>query len=274
MSNSGLNKNIDTVISALNNKYDTSHGIQTETTANDAQTTAEAAKTAAEAAQTVANAAATLINTTVDEINKDLENTKTEVNNNLTIAKSELNSSLETTTNTINSTINTKISEVNQSLTDGYFHKMVENNYTPSSDTPSEWANKRPGRYWYSISGKLNDQPSQYGHLLNLGYLSEVFQIWYSAPSGPLYYRGGNMNGWNNTTWKRIDNPNMFPEVVVFNVSDCYTGSMTLPNYGTWAALFWDTNLSDFHGYSGYYAGGSVIGGFGTYKNGIAIRIA
>lgn len=68
MSNSGINKNLDAVISAINNKFDASRGIEAETTANTAQTTAEAAKTAAQAAQSSADAANKVADAAVDLI--------------------------------------------------------------------------------------------------------------------------------------------------------------------------------------------------------------
>ena len=91
-------------------------------------------------------------------------------------------------------------------MVDHYYHKGCGDNYKPSSDTTAVWASKVPGHYWYSTNGILTDQPSQYGHLLNLGQSTEVFQLWCCAPSGPLYYRSGNANGgWNGTTWKCLD---------------------------------------------------------------------
>ena len=91
-------------------------------------------------------------------------------------------------------------------VANNYYHKGCGTNYSPSADTTAVWADKQPGHYWYSTNSILTDQPSQYGHLLNLGQSTEVFQLWCCAPSGPLYYRSGNANGgWNNTTWKCLD---------------------------------------------------------------------
>lgn len=50
-----------------------------------------------------------------------------------------------------------------------------------------------------------------------------------------------------------------FPQAVVKNCGDYDNSAWTLPSGGTWAVLWWDTNIADFHGLSGYYAGGSVL---------------
>lgn len=71
-----------------------------------------------------------------------------------------------------------------------------------ANDTTANWANLGSGYAWYSAGGLLNDQPAQYGFLLNYVYGSDVFQIWNSQNAGPLYTRSGNASGWGGS-WKR-----------------------------------------------------------------------
>lgn len=95
MSNSGINKNIDTVISSLNNKADNSRVDTTDKNVTLAQQTADAATQAAQAAHSIAESANTLINTTVTQINQDLENTRSEINISLNTTKTEINTAVD-----------------------------------------------------------------------------------------------------------------------------------------------------------------------------------
>lgn len=76
--------------------------------------------------------------------------------------------------------------------------KSFSSNLTASSaeDTRDFWTRQGNGRTFYSQTGRINNQPSQYGHLLNysLNGGSEIFQLWKSAPNGYLCHRGGNGN--------------------------------------------------------------------------------
>lgn len=63
------------------------------------------------------------------------------------------------------------------------------------------------------------------------------------------------------------------PNACVKNVGDYDRNTWTIPAGGTWAVLYWDTNISDFHGITKYASGGTTFSA-GTYLNGIAIRIA
>ena len=76
-----------------------------------------------------------------------------------------------------------------------------------TDDTTANWGNEgNLATVFYNVTGKITDQPSQYGLLLNLTNgpsSSEVHQIWATQSSGNLAHRGGNSSGWNGT-WRTI----------------------------------------------------------------------
>lgn len=75
-----------------------------------------------------------------------------------------------------------------------------------SSDTTANWGAQGPGVFWYTTSGQLTDQPSQYGFVTNItcnSGTSEVHQLWATQSSGNLAHRGGNSSGWSGT-WRTI----------------------------------------------------------------------
>lgn len=74
---------------------------------------------------------------------------------------------------------------------------------TPGDDTVTWWTAKGSGFAQYSALNQLNDQPSRYGFLVNYTYGSDVFQIWYTLPSGAVYSRSGNASGWYKS-WTKI----------------------------------------------------------------------
>lgn len=74
---------------------------------------------------------------------------------------------------------------------------------TVADDTTANWGAQGTSVHWYDTLDLITDQPSQWSHLLNIGLGSEVQQLWFSAPAGGIYFRGGNGSGWSGT-WKRI----------------------------------------------------------------------
>lgn len=71
---------------------------------------------------------------------------------------------------------------------------------TTTNDTTAKWAAQGNGLAWYNTTGQLNDQPSQYGALLNMHTIgSEIAQLWFEAPNGKIYHRGGDGNNWTGT---------------------------------------------------------------------------
>lgn len=83
-----------------------------------------------------------------------------------------------------------------------------------ANDTTANWANLGSGYAWYSADGLLNDQPAQYGFLLNYVNGSDVFQIWNCQNSGPVYTRSGNASGWSGSWKKLIDSSSIGSQTV------------------------------------------------------------
>ena len=83
-----------------------------------------------------------------------------------------------------------------------------------TDDTTTNWGALGPGYSFYDVKGQLNNQPQQYGIVINFpsGLGGELFQLWHSQPTGDLYHRGGNHNKpdcWNGATWKKcLDSSN------------------------------------------------------------------
>ncbi len=77
-----------------------------------------------------------------------------------------------------------------------------------SDDTVTKWAELGSGMYWFNTLGYLIDQPNRWGWLLNIAKSDkEVFQIWHSQNSGPMYLRSGNASGWAGT-WRQVSTSN------------------------------------------------------------------
>ena len=74
-----------------------------------------------------------------------------------------------------------------------------------SNDTTTNWGNKGTCVCFYSTSGCLIDQPSQYGILVSFSHGAEVHQIWMTQTSGKVYHRGGNTAGWSGTWINMVD---------------------------------------------------------------------
>ena len=83
-----------------------------------------------------------------------------------------------------------------------------------ANDTTANWANLGSGYAWYSAGGLLNDQPAQYGFLLNYVNGSDVFQIWNTQSNGPMYTRSGNASGWGRSWTKLIDSSTIGSQTV------------------------------------------------------------
>ena len=87
-----------------------------------------------------------------------------------------------------------------------------------SDDTVANWADQgNLATTFYTTSGKINDQPSQYGLVLNLTNGpngSEVHQLWATQASGSLAHRGGNASGWNGT-WRTVLDSSNYTSYVI-----------------------------------------------------------
>lgn len=127
---------------------------------------------------------------------------------------------------------------------------------TTTNDTPAKWKDYNTGVAWYNATGKLNDQPSQYGLLLNLRTAAsnnDVHQLWFAQANGDLWHRGGNASGWGggSGTWKKIlDTSN-------------YTATVTPANIGA---------ATSGHNHNGTYVkvSGDTMTGMITHKNSAA----
>lgn len=77
------------------------------------------------------------------------------------------------------------------------------------ADTTANWGALNTSLYFYTNTGQLIDQPSQWGYILNLGQGTEVHQIWMEQASGSVWHRGGNSTGWNGTWRRLLDSSNL-----------------------------------------------------------------
>ena len=104
---------------------------------------------------------------------------------------------------------------------------------SPSDDTPANWIALGSGYAWYTQNNALNNQPGQWGHLIqyNSPALKEILQIFSVAPSDGIYYRRSNTSGWrgrtdDSGTWTKIsDSYNPLPAFVAdpTSTSSAYT---------------------------------------------------
>ena len=83
-----------------------------------------------------------------------------------------------------------------------------------ADDTTDRWCRIGSGYAWYCAAGLLNDQPAQYGFLLNYVNGSDVFQIWNTQSNGPMYTRSGNASGWGRSWTKLIDSSSIGSQTV------------------------------------------------------------
>lgn len=103
-----------------------------------------------------------------------------------------------------------------------------------ANDTSANWGAYGPGAIaFYSTAGYLNNQPQQYGFVMNISTNTshELHQLWASQPHGDMYHRGGNGSGWGGA-WKKIVDSSNFTSVLdgtYVNISgDTMTGVLTM----------------------------------------------
>ena len=125
------------------------------------------------------------------------------------------------------------------------------------ADTTANWGALNTSLYFYTNTGQLIDQPSQWGYILNLGQGTEVHQIWMEQASGSVWHRGGNSTGWNGTWRRLLDSSNLgnyfTRRVVDSGVSGIWdwrqwdNGMVEL--WGTWTGTInlGQNNYSGFH---------------------------
>lgn len=80
-----------------------------------------------------------------------------------------------------------------------------------ANDTQAAWKALGTGYAFFSATGRLTDQPNQYGLVLNIVNDNDVAQLWFTQPNGAVYRRGANANGWSGS-WRLIfDSANTVP---------------------------------------------------------------
>lgn len=84
---------------------------------------------------------------------------------------------------------------------------FIGNNPTGGSanDTMTFWKGKGNGIAYFSTTGQLNNQPQQYGFMINLVSGGEVQQLWFGQTAGISYKRGGNGSTTSMGAWTACD---------------------------------------------------------------------
>lgn len=113
-----------------------------------------------------------------------------------------------------------------------------------TNDTAAFWAGKEPGLYYFNATGQLNDQPSQYGFMLNIkgsetGALGNHLYTVYSAGTATrAYIRSFNTSGTTPvlTDWtKLVSWEDIYP---VGSVYIAYTNTSPASRFGgTWTQI-------------------------------------
>lgn len=81
-------------------------------------------------------------------------------------------------------------------------------NTAVSPDTTEQWAKQFGNGHFfikYSENNKFASQPSQWGILEVWIDNTDVRQIWHQLPSGNIWTRCGNANGWSTTRWHIVE---------------------------------------------------------------------
>lgn len=101
-----------------------------------------------------------------------------------------------------------------------------------TNDTTAKWGALGPGYSFYTTAGQLNDQPQQYGFVLNIpsDKSAEVFQIWHNQPNGDMYHRGGNNSNWSGS-WRCLFDSSNYTSYVVPKTGGTYSGAITAPSF-------------------------------------------
>lgn len=94
---------------------------------------------------------------------------------------------------------------------------------SPSADTITNWRAQGTGYAWYTAQDQINNQPSQWGVLINYALDSnDAFQLWGTA-AGPVYHRSGNQSADLTThTWRKF-----FDDSMTIPIANGGTGATT-----------------------------------------------
>ena len=142
-----------------------------------------------------------------------------------------------------------------------------------TNDTVANWDALGNSVHYYNTTGCLIDQPNQYGVLLNFtNNQKNIHQFWLSQPSGNVYHRGGNANGWSKTWQAFVDSNNVASYALpitggtVSGVGNITGGGSTVGSYRfnpAWLGLY--TNNADAQantnrqGYMGHDGGKNLL---------------
>ncbi len=142
------------------------------------------------------------------------------------------------------------------------------------NDTGAFWSDQGSGFAWFSATGQLNGQPSQYGFLINIVDGKEVHQEFWVQNNGKHYKRGinntGTMPGWNHI----IDNNGgAFAGSVAFNAANnqfpSHGGSwISQKNQATVPITFPTPSTMDGSRYDAYMWGKNTNGDVWTFGGG------
>lgn len=94
---------------------------------------------------------------------------------------------------------------------------FIEPISAPADDGTGEWRAQGNCVCFYRTAGLLNNQPSQYGYLINItGAGNDVRQIWAAQGDGSLYHRAGNgTGGWSHGgAWLEIADENNIDSLI------------------------------------------------------------
>lgn len=87
---------------------------------------------------------------------------------------------------------------------------------SPTSDTVANWNGQgNLATSFYTQTGQLNGQPSQYGFLLNFSAgidTKEMHNLWFQQPNGNVSHRGGNADGLGS--WRTFLDSSNFKEYI------------------------------------------------------------
>ena len=113
------------------------------------------------------------------------------------------------------------VAHANESSTLGVTANPTNSN---NLDTPLNFAQHYVSANFITANGQVGGQPGQYGFIFTVGWPgSDCHQIWMSQPSGRIYHRGGNSNGWSGG-WRRMLCDDDVIETSYYNTSDIIYG--------------------------------------------------
>jgi hypothetical protein len=83
------------------------------------------------------------------------------------------------------------------------------------NDTVDTWLELGYGFAWISELNQVNDQPSQYGFIVNYAHNIDVFQIFQDQMNGGTYIRCGDQTASWLQSWRRIPTTNASGELIM-----------------------------------------------------------